>query len=479
MQHFEPSQVPEIIFDSRPQWKALYYEAWKIASGHIIRDPKPPFLQYMDEGASPERVWIWDSCLMALYCKYAPEFFPGMASLDNLYMILHDKIPTGLKIHHPDNPPLFGWAELGYYRFHGDRKRAVRIFEEKKYLQKHYEFFENCHAGTMVPGCVKPVALEKKESGYLWAGCPSGMDNTPRGRGRYDSIFWVDALAQQAHSAHCIAEFAAKFGDAAEEQKYRALWKRQCTLLNQYYWDEKDGTYYDIFCDTHDFCKVLTPASFWPLLAGAAEKEQIRRMISLLRDPDKLGGVIPSVSRDDPDYNPAGGYWRGGVWLPVVYMIVSALNKACEFDLAAELSEMMLERMVHTWENTSPHTIWESYSPSQDAPSTKSNGQFCRTNFCGWSALAPISMLIENVMGFYDISALEQTIRMHWRKIGRFGIRNLKFGTVCCDIIADDMHIRVTANQPVALEIDGRKYPCGQGETVISGPVRPAADGMP
>lgn len=467
MPNFEPSQVPEIIFDRQPQWRALYYEAWRIASEHIICNPQPPFFPYMDEGASSDRVWIWDSCFMALYCKYAPDFFPGMASLDNLYMILHDKIPTGRKIHHPDNPPLFGWTELDYYRFQGDRKRAVRIFEEKKYLQKHYEFFEKCRAGATVPCCVKPVALEKKELGYLWAGCPSGMDNTPRGRGSYGSIFWVDALAQQALSALCIAEFAAEFGRTGEERKYRALWKQQCALLNQYYWDEKDGIYYDIFCDTHDFCKVLTPASFWPLLAGAAEKDQVRRMISVLRDPDKLGGIIPSVSRDDPDYDPAGRYWRGGVWIPVVYMIVRALNQVGEFEFAAELSEKMLERMAHTWKNTEPHTIWECYSPSQDAPSTKSNGQFCRTNFCGWSALTPISMLIENVMGLYDIRASDRTIRMHRRKIGRFGISNLKFGTLRCDIIADDRHIRITVDQPVTLEVDGRKYPCGQGETII------------
>ena len=80
MPHFEPSRVPEIIFDRQPQWKALYYEAWKIASEHIIRNPQPPFFPYMDEGASLERVWIWDSCFMALYCKYAPDFFLRLLS---------------------------------------------------------------------------------------------------------------------------------------------------------------------------------------------------------------------------------------------------------------------------------------------------------------------------------------------------------------------------------------------------------------
>lgn len=57
---------------------------------------------------------------MAFFTKYSPKEFPGVESLLNFYGPMHDgsgKLP--LRIQHPDNPPLFAWAEYENWKFNG------------------------------------------------------------------------------------------------------------------------------------------------------------------------------------------------------------------------------------------------------------------------------------------------------------------------------------------------------------------------
>ena len=104
---------------------------------------------------------------------------------------------------------------------------------------------------------------QKFDAGYAWAGCPSGMDNTPRSRGNYHTILWVDALAQMALSAKYIAKLAREINESTIAAEYYQKYEEKSALLNKYYFDEDDGCYYDIGIKFHEFRKVLTPASFW------------------------------------------------------------------------------------------------------------------------------------------------------------------------------------------------------------------------
>ena len=37
----------------------------------------------MDEAFRDDTIWIWGTCFMTLFCKYAPAEFPGVESLNN------------------------------------------------------------------------------------------------------------------------------------------------------------------------------------------------------------------------------------------------------------------------------------------------------------------------------------------------------------------------------------------------------------
>ena len=458
--------VPEPVYDSRPDFITLYRKAWELAAEHIDETiPGLPVIRHMDEACWRDRLWIWDTCFMVHFCKYSPEVFPGIQSLDNFYLPMHDGVKSGCLIHHPDNPPLFAWVEYEYYRFTGDKSRIRRNLVEKQYLQKHYEFLENkCKAGQQIPACAITTAWQKFENGYLWAGTPSGMDNTPRGSFNYFLIYWIDAIAQQALSALYISKLADEIGESAISADYRAKYEEKRELINRLYFNEEQGYYSDV--ENHNLKphNILTPASFWVLLAEAATDERAESQIRTLTNPNKLGGMIPapSISRDHPFFVPDGRYWQGGVWLPTSYMVAKSLEKYGKYELAAEFADVTINHMSRTYQEFFPKTIWECYSPTSYEPAkAKLATKYCRPDFCGWSALGPISLFIENTLGFHHADAVARRIEYHYRPaIGRHGIKNFKFGSVTCDIIIENGKVTYKTNTPFTFCVDGVDHLC-------------------
>lgn len=72
------SQIPVPVCDEHPEYTELYRKAWELAHDHIKEVPGLPQTPYMDEAASPYDIWIWDTCFMSLFCKYAQSRFPGV-----------------------------------------------------------------------------------------------------------------------------------------------------------------------------------------------------------------------------------------------------------------------------------------------------------------------------------------------------------------------------------------------------------------
>ena len=269
--------------------------------------------------------------------------------------------------------------------------------------------------------------------------------------------------------------------DKTTAKEYRQKYEQLKKTINTLYWDDEDGTYYDIHKDStsskKQFVKVLTPASFWPVLAEIPTKNQAKRMASLLTNPNKLGGKYPVVtlSRDDKQFNAkTGNYWRGGIWLPTSYMTVKSLEKYGMKKLASEISEKTVQLMVDTYKNPEAHelfkgkpTIWECYNPNKALPSTE-HGKTARPEFCGWSALGPISMFIENILGFHEVNATQRFVKWNLHQKGRHGIKNLKFGDIETSIVYDKGKVSANSNKPYTLIINDRPYKVGKGKSQFS-----------
>ncbi len=492
--------IPIPVCDDNPQYLDFYKKAWDLAFDHIRDIPGMPQTPYMDEAFCDTQMWIWDSCFMSLFTKYARDIFPGVETLNNFYEVLYggkhlpkiiptEKEPefTGaipgtpyeIKIHIADNPPLFAWSEYENALFSGDVEYVKELLYEKQFLQKHYEWIENLRKPETPLGVMNPTCLIAEKGGYLWEGGRSGMDNTPRGRTDKHAVnprpnnpdmLWLDAICQQALSAKMISKLFAILGDDAETEAWDARFVEKKENINRLYFDDEDKFYYDIDRNTHKFYKVMTPASFWTLTSSVASDEQAKSLATHLRNPETLGGIVPlvSLSRCDADFNPNGEYWRGSVWLPTAYAALKGLSNYGLFDDARDASLKLLSHMYKTYTDFSPHTIWECYSPTKAEPALNEfrNNEYVRADFCGWSALGPISIYIEFVLGFHRIDAFEKTVE--WAKPdtfkGKVGIKNLRFGNIVTDIEAEKNKCKVKSNAAYTLKINGKDYYIQKGE---------------
>ena len=460
---FPEADIPRVIYDRNPEFAAFYDEAWRLAWTRVYESEHLPRSPYMSEGCRTNRIWIWDSCLMLHFCLYSPAF-PSDNTLDNFYDVMAGNGGSGgILVHHPDNPPLFAWTELRRYRMTGDLGRVRKLIAPDGALVRHYERVESFKGGERVPWGAVKVWAEKLPHGYLWGGLPSGMDNTPRGGGvPYEEMLWFDLAAQQGLAALSIARLAEAAGDDSCRERFLREYQLQKALTRSF-WDERDGAFYDRRnTPEREFCRVLTPASLWPFLAEMGTEEQLDRMAEKLLDPALLGGLVPfpSVSRSDPGFDPHGGYWRGGVWLPTAYMAVKALEQYQFTALADRLAEQLVRHQLRTWLEFSPHTVWEVYSPTRAEPATcKYNclPDHGKPDFCGWSALGPINLTIENVLG---IQADGVSRMIHWRlhHTCRHGIRNLRFDGVTASLEFDRGTIAVETSEPFRLKIEDRIY---------------------
>lgn len=462
--------LPQPVYSERPEFVDLYWQTWELAWQRVKYQEGVPQSPYMDENLWDDTIWIWDTEFMVLFCRYAPSVFPGIQSLDNFYESILNRKSSALRIQHPDNPPFYPWVEYEYYKMTGDKERVRKVLLKDRFLQRHYSWFENLKRGTELHFEHAPIALEKNGIGYRWGKVQSGMDNTPRGREGKGELWWMDAMAQQALAALYIEKLALELGEKPLAKEYEALYKQHKNLLNKYYWDESDGFYYDLSEADTTFVKVRTPAVYWAMLAEVPNKKQARRLAVYAADPKEFGGTYPwpSVSRSDRDYNnEIGDYWRGAVWLPTAYMSTKALEAYGFYDIAHTNALNLLSNMAETYKSYSPHTIWECYSPSAPRPSFRQYGEHrerVAPDFCGWSALGPISLFIENVLGFYNIDANKRLVE--WNKHGnsRQGLQNLRFGKTITDIIADGNQAEVTSNLPYTLRINGKKHAIKAGK---------------
>ena len=485
--------IPMPVCEDFPQYEEFYKKAWELAFAHIKDIPGMPQTPYMDEAFCDTQVWIWDSCFMSLFCKYAREVFPGVETLNNFYEVLYNGkslpvvipsenepkwtsaipgVPFAIKVHVADNPPLFAWAEYENALMSGDKAYIKELLYDRKILQKHYEWFESLKSFQTIPNVLVPTHLIAEEYGYRWEGGRSGMDNTPRGRKgekaekerpNNPDMLWLDAICQQALSADIISKLFDLVGDKEQSEEWNKKYETKKEIINRLYWDDEDKFYYDIDRNTHEFYKVKTVASYWTMTAGVASEEQAKQLAFYTQDSQTFGGEIPliSLARNDGDYCPTGDYWRGSLWLPTAYAALKGMAKYGLFGEAHIAAHKIFKTMFNTYQNYEPHTIWECYSPEESKPATTvAEKEIVRRDFCGWSALGPISVYIEFVLGFHKIDAFNKTVEWEMPDTfkGKIGINNLRFGDIVTDIEAVNGICKVTSNNPYTLKINGKAY---------------------
>jgi mannosylglycerate hydrolase len=131
-------------------------------------------------------------------------------------------------------------------------------------------------------------------------------------------------------------------------------------------WDEEASAFRER--DLHGTAAVTeSVADLFPLYAGIADAERVRRLVhEQLLAPARYGPspdaawVVPTVSKSSPAFDPRN-YWRGPVWINVNWFFVRGLERCGLTSEAAALRELTLELVSRSG-------FCEYYDPTSGAP---------------------------------------------------------------------------------------------------------------
>ena len=453
--------VPEPVLDGDPHLVELYDRAWELAVDHVAAGTADNGFapHYMDEAFS-EQIFQWDTCFMTLFGRYGADAFPVMPSLDNFYGIQQpdgyicrvanewDGAPGGDASDPSEpmiNPQLFAWVELLYARQTGDLSRLPRVLPV---LDAYHDWID--------------VGVRTAPGLYYTSMLGSGMDNAPR-----DEAFdgWVDVTAQQALARGSEAALHRMLGDEDAALNAEAEVDRICADLRDLMWDDVDGFFYDLGQDM-ELLTDRTLASVWPLVAGCATEEQAARLIDHLRDPAEFWRVhtFPSAAADSTGYDPAGHYWKGGVWAPTNYATIAALEAYGRDDLARAAAQNTIDNLYGVYADVEPEpwmlspeaigdgtgTLWELYAPDSVKPGTRwDQTYYGRQDFVGWTGLGPIALLLEQLIGL-TADAQSDTLTWELTRLDRHGVLGYRFGDQLVDLVAGS---RTSPAQSATIEV--------------------------
>jgi len=197
---------------------------------------------------------------------------------------------------------------------------------------------------------------EENASGKQRAMWESGQDDLPNwdeaGFNETTGTLTMNCLdlnCLYALDAWSLAQIARFLQEPAAYEEYMKEYERLRALINQHFWNESEGFYFDRHWNGH-FSKRKAASNFYPLLAKIPDEARAQKMIRRLLNPKEFWGdfVIPTISRDDPAFKDQQ-YWRGTIWPPTNYLLYQGL-KAYGFDtIASEFAKKSANLFLRAW----------------------------------------------------------------------------------------------------------------------------------
>ncbi len=413
--------VPEpVLPDALAPFKKTYDAAWDMLL-NLVRHPDPHSGlpgSYISTGAGfMNHQFVWDTSFAALCTRYGCRVLDPFASLNLLYSRQfdggyihreHDVRDGTPALYEPDfspNPPIMSVAEWAIAGVTGDVLRLRRVYPLLKAQHAWLQRNRQLPDGT-----------------YWTTGLANGLDNSPSlGDG------YPDLTAQMAHEAETLGRIAACLGFGAEAQAFRKEHQALARACNKHLWSETQRIYAtSLPGGGHNPNKVVT--AFWPLWAGIVPADRVEALARHLKDPRSFWRhhPIPSLAADSPHFRPAGDYWLGSTWSPTNYAAIKGFDRAGRHDLAVEASLRHLQCVTEVLNDTG--FIWENYCSEASR-----KGSWSGANYC-WSALGPVALLLEVIIGL-EPDALNNRLKWMPPADQVIGVRRLPLGAATVSIV--------------------------------------------
>lgn len=275
-------------------------------------------------------IWSWDHCFNAMSLGYSD---PKLA-FDQM-MVVFDKqnqlgaLPDDVYENHTGwgylKPPIHGWT--------------LRCMMEKS----------KCLTTDMIAEIYKPLCRwtdfyfnfkDDNHNGLAESchGNDSGADNATI----FDDGMPVDDPALNSYliiQMDILSDFALKLGRGEESEQWKQRAEKLYSLLMKVLWDGNKFVcrqLYNGIVNDGKFCHIR----FMPLMLADRLPEAVRKkLIDGIKDTLLTEYGIASEGTKSPKFDNKGyAYWRGPVWAPTTYMLVDALDRCGEKELAKEIA---------------------------------------------------------------------------------------------------------------------------------------------
>jgi hypothetical protein len=479
------SEAREILPD--PFWANhsttidCYWRAWELAFSNLKKHTlENGFAQNYCDTAFNGNLFMWDSAFIMCFGVYGRRAFDFQRTLDTFYRKQHTDGFICREISEADGqdtfhrfdpsstgPNVLAWSEWNYFLKTHDRKRLEMVFPPLVAYHQWTRKFRTWQDGS-----------------YWSTGWGMGMDNLPRVKldehVSFDNghLTWVDATFQAILSAKILLQMAAILGREAEITDMDDEVAQLTEYSNEHLWNNESKFYFDRLANG-GLLSMKHIGSYWALLAGIVPPDRLPGFVAHLDNPAEFNRVhrVPALSADDPSYSGSGGYWCGGIWAPTNYMVLKGLDANGQVNLAHEIAKNHLENVVKVFESEDihwegaeqfreffhftdlkfddKHTLWENYAPDEVAP-----GSHSKPGYVGWTGLPPITVLLEDVMGFIP-DAPSNRLSWHIRLLDEHGIRRFPFGQtgmldLKCNPRSSQLEqpsLEIHSNVPLTLEL--------------------------
>ncbi|MFH0881620.1 MAG: trehalase family glycosidase [bacterium] len=258
--------------------------------------------------------------------------------------------------------PWYAWTNWEVYRITHDRPFLEQMYASSKRLYRWYTAHRDRDGDGLCEWGGNAVLESVRDARVaVW---DEVADPT-----EVEALDLNCILVMEAKSLAEMARELGLFNDAAD---FRMEAEARAEKIRDTMWDEETGFFYHVSLNHHNFSvhrpddlKRKEIIGFLPLWAGIASEQQAARLIGehlTNRNEFWRQYGVPSLSADDPFYNPKG-YWNGPVWVEWNYLIQRGLFNYGYDDDARELAHRVARGMIQVLRET--HTLWEFYSPDE------------------------------------------------------------------------------------------------------------------
>jgi len=346
----------------------------KCILGKLFPPAEPMKHNWIGPGGGYKGQWIWDTMFVVDLLSILPGKEKIIRGVFRNYWdfqvrwnrempdYAHDMVPCMIQ---PGNKkwvrfpaysqiPILAWGVERVYRRNGDKELIKQCL---KPLERFHEWYwrerDVTNIGLVAVGSYNPIVQHARWETFDYECNMDALKLTkhPKRKGRNEGKWYGDICVTGNTSflvlgEKCLVRLAEIMGDKAMAARRQKRIDKSVAAMRKHMWDAEAGTFLSVNRDTLEKIPGATIGSWIPLHAGAATKDQAKRMAEVLGTDSWMTPLpIPTVDRKDKRWI-SHKFWRGDVWAPTNYQIAGGLADYGYRDLAGLIADKTVANAI-------------------------------------------------------------------------------------------------------------------------------------